>query len=127
MLIFLAGTGHCQIIHGAAWAVTFNCLDFCGARQPEVFEYFKNAAAFSTVSLNVVFMVLGVGLPRGSLHVLSLPHALSFPNHVVCILVFSNSEKDRLTKTIIPRPFREFYLADHHRLSPMAAFHFGGG
>jgi hypothetical protein len=47
-------------------------------------------------------------------------------NHFVGILVFPNSKKDRLTKAIIPRPFREFYLADHYGFNPMATFHFGG-
>ena len=32
-----------------------------------------------------------------------------------------------MTKTVIPCPLREFYLADHHRFDPMATFHFGGG
>jgi len=41
------------------------------------------------------------------------------------ILLFPDSEKDWLTETIIPRPLRKFYLADHHRLDPMATFHFG--
>ena len=41
------------------------------------------------------------------------------------ILVFPDSEKDWLTETIIPRPLREFYLADHHRFDPMATLHFG--
>ena len=43
------------------------------------------------------------------------------------ILVFPDSKKDRLTETVIPRPLREFYLADHHRLDPMAPLHFGSG
>jgi hypothetical protein len=27
---------------------------------------------------------------------------------------------------VIPRPLREFNLADHHRLDPMTPLHFGG-
>jgi hypothetical protein len=42
-------------------------------------------------------------------------------------LVFPNSEKDRVTKTIIPRPFRKFDVANNRRLYPAATFHFGGG
>jgi hypothetical protein len=36
-----------------------------------------------------------------------------FPNHFVCVLVFPESEKDRLTEPIIERPLGEFYLTDH--------------
>ena len=49
------------------------------------------------------------------------------PHHFLRILVLPDSKKDRLTETVIPRPFREFYLADHHRLDPMATLHFGSG
>ena len=49
------------------------------------------------------------------------------PNHFVRILVFPDSEKDRLTETVIPRPLREFYLADHRRFDPMTTLHFGSG
>jgi hypothetical protein len=49
------------------------------------------------------------------------------PNHFLRILVFSESEKDRLAESTIPRPFREFDLADESRLYPMAALHFGSG
>ena len=48
------------------------------------------------------------------------------PNHFVRILIFSDSEKNWLTEAIIPGPLREFDLADHSRLHPMATFHFGG-
>ena len=48
------------------------------------------------------------------------------PNHLLRILVFSESKKDWLPETIISRPFCEFYLADHFRFHPMATFHFGG-
>src|ERR1700719_403020 len=47
------------------------------------------------------------------------------PNHFVRVLVFPDSVKDWLTKTIIPGPLREFYLADHRRFDPMATLHFG--
>jgi hypothetical protein len=43
-------------------------------------------------------------------------------NHFVRILVFSNSEKRRLSRPIIPGPFREFDLADHRRFYPTARF-----
>ena|SRR5208283_5432874 len=42
------------------------------------------------------------------------------PSHFARILVFSDSKKDRLAETVIPRPFREFYLANHRRFDPMA-------
>ena len=44
----------------------------------------------------------------------------------ICILVFPDSKKHWLAETVIPRPFREFYLADHHRLNPVATLHFDG-
>ena len=49
------------------------------------------------------------------------------PNDFARVLVFPDPEKDRLTETVIPGPFREFDLADHFRLHPMTALHFGGG
>jgi hypothetical protein len=55
----------------------------------------------------------------------SLSLAGLLPKHFVRILVFPDSEKDWLTEPIIPRPFGEFYLTDHHRFNPMAALHFG--
>src|ERR1700676_4471241 len=55
----------------------------------------------------------------------SLTRLLS--NHVTRSLVFPDSEKDWLTETVIPRPLREFYLADHRRFNPMATLHFGSG
>ena len=36
-----------------------------------------------------------------------------------------DSKKNRLTETVITRPFREFYLADQCRFDPAAPFHFG--
>jgi hypothetical protein len=53
--------------------------------------------------------------------------ALILPNHFARILVFPDSEKNRLTETIIPGPLTKFHLADHFRFDPMATFHFGGG
>jgi hypothetical protein len=47
------------------------------------------------------------------------------PKHFARNFVFPESKKNRLTETIIPRPFREFDLADHHRFDPMATCHFG--
>jgi hypothetical protein len=35
------------------------------------------------------------------------------------------SKKNRLAETVIPRPFREFYLANHRRFDLMATSHFG--
>ena len=49
------------------------------------------------------------------------------PDHFGRVLVFPESEKDRLTKAIIPGPFGEFDLADHNRLNPMATSHLSGG
>jgi hypothetical protein len=43
------------------------------------------------------------------------------------LIVFPESEKDRLTKAIIARPFSEFDLANHYRLNPMATSHLSGG
>jgi hypothetical protein len=48
-----------------------------------------------------------------------------FSNDFARILVLPDSEKDWMPKTIISRPFRVFYLADHHRLDPTATSHFG--
>jgi ribulose bisphosphate carboxylase small subunit len=44
------------------------------------------------------------------------------PNNFVRIFVFPDSKKDRVTETIIPRPFSEFYLADHHDLTHWQRF-----
>jgi hypothetical protein len=41
------------------------------------------------------------------------------PNNFFRILVFPDPEKDRLTKAVIPCPFRKFILADHHRFDPV--------
>src|SRR5271165_1671272 len=43
------------------------------------------------------------------------------------LLVFSESEKDRLTKAVIARPLSEFDLENHYRLHPMATSHLSGG
>ena len=48
------------------------------------------------------------------------------PNNLARTLVLSQTEKDRLAQSIIPRPFREFYPANHHRLYPVASLQFGG-
>ena len=48
------------------------------------------------------------------------------PHNFARLLVFSESEKDRLTEAVIARPLREFDLANHRRSDPMATFHFGG-
>ena len=45
------------------------------------------------------------------------------PQHFLRILILPDSEKDLLPETVIPRPLCEFYLADHHRLDPMATLH----
>jgi hypothetical protein len=42
----------------------------------------------------------------------------------ICILIFPDSKKDRLPETVIPRPFREFYLANLRRFDPTATLHF---
>ena len=47
------------------------------------------------------------------------------PHHLIRILVLSDSKKDRLAEAVIPRPLREFYLANHCRFDPMATLHFG--
>jgi len=47
------------------------------------------------------------------------------PNYFVRILVYSDSKKDWLPETIIPRPLGEFYPTDDRWFDPMAAFHFG--
>jgi len=52
--------------------------------------------------------------------------ACLLPNHFARFFVFPNSKKDRMPKTVIPRPFCEFDLADHHRFHPTATLHFGG-
>jgi hypothetical protein len=51
----------------------------------------------------------------------------SLPNNFARIPAFLGSEKDGVTETMISGPLRELYLADHHRLDPMATPHFGSG
>ena len=46
--------------------------------------------------------------------------ARPFPNHLIRLLVLPDPKKDRLSESIIPRPFRKFNLANHHRLDPVA-------
>jgi hypothetical protein len=46
------------------------------------------------------------------------PLACLFPSDFVRFLIFPNPEKDRLANAVVSRPFREFDLADHHRLNP---------
>jgi hypothetical protein len=58
---------------------------------------------------------------------LNCPLARLFLNHFRRTLIFPDSKKNRLSETVIPRPLREFYLTDHHRLDPVAPLHFGGG
>jgi hypothetical protein len=58
-------------------------------------------------------------------HIASLYRSL--PHHFHRILVFSDPKKDRLSETVIPRPLRKFYLADHYRLDPVTTLHFGSG
>jgi hypothetical protein len=53
--------------------------------------------------------------------------ACFLPNHFFRILVFPNSEEDRLSQPLIPGPFSEFDLADHDRFNPNAPLHFGNG
>ena len=48
------------------------------------------------------------------------------PNHFLRIRVFSQSEKDWLTQTIVPRPLGEFDSTDDHRSDPATTLHFGG-
>src|ERR1700730_480870 len=48
-------------------------------------------------------------------------------NDFARILVFPNSEIDRMPKTIISGPLCEFHLADHRRFNPVATPHFGSG
>jgi hypothetical protein len=45
------------------------------------------------------------------------------PHHFHRILVFPDSKKDRLSETVIPRPFREFYLTKP--LVPSLRLHIG--
>jgi len=54
-----------------------------------------------------------------------VPLTFLLPNHFARILVFPKSDKDRLAETVIPRPLREFYLADDYRFDPVTTFHFG--
>jgi hypothetical protein len=49
------------------------------------------------------------------------------PHHFPRTLIFSDPKKDRLAEAVIPRPRRELYLANHHRLDPVAPSHFSGG
>src|SRR5271166_3552485 len=64
---------------------------------------------------------------RGIRRALAQVHlAYLLPNHFVRLLVFPESHKNRLTQTIIPRPLRKFYLADHHRFDQTATLHFRG-
>jgi hypothetical protein len=49
------------------------------------------------------------------------------PHDFACLLVFSESEKDRPTKALIARPLSEFDLANHYWLNPMATSHLSGG
>jgi hypothetical protein len=46
------------------------------------------------------------------------------PNYFVRILVYSDSKKDWLPETIIPRPLGEFNPTDDRWFDLMAAFHF---
>jgi hypothetical protein len=46
-------------------------------------------------------------------------------DHSLRILVLRDSKKNRLAKTVISCPLREFYLADHHWLDPVASLHLG--
>jgi hypothetical protein len=55
------------------------------------------------------------------------PSARLLSHYFVYILILPDPKKDRLARSIISRPFREFYLADHHRLDPVATPHFGSG
>ena len=50
--------------------------------------------------------------------------AESIDNRMVLCVTLT---KNRLSESVIPRPFREFYLADHHRLDPVTPPHFSGG
>jgi hypothetical protein len=43
------------------------------------------------------------------------------------ILIYPDPKKDRLTETIIARPFREFDLADQFRPNPMTTSHLSRG
>jgi hypothetical protein len=43
----------------------------------------------------------------------------------VRIFVCPDSEKNRVTKTIVSRPLSEFHLADDYRFNPFAPLHFG--
>ena len=49
------------------------------------------------------------------------------PHDFARLLVFPESEKDRLTKAVITSPLSEFDLANHYRLNPMATSHLSGG
>jgi hypothetical protein len=63
--------------------------------------------------------------PNGSRDSSKMWLAGLLPHYFVRMLVYPDSEKDRLTQAIIPRPLREFHLADHNRFDPMATLHFG--
>src|SRR5271165_1675819 len=49
------------------------------------------------------------------------------PHDFARLLVFSKSQKDRLTKAVIAPPLSEFDLANHYRLNPVATSHLSGG
>ncbi len=49
------------------------------------------------------------------------------PNYFARLLVFPESEKDRLTKAIITNPLSGFHLANQCRINPMATSHLSGG
>ena len=55
-----------------------------------------------------------------------LSDAPLLPNNFLRILVFPDSEKDRLAEPINPRPLRKFDITDNHPFNPDAPFHFGG-
>jgi hypothetical protein len=66
----------------------------------------------------------GVPKPLENRFASFFPYGRSLSNHFLRIPVFSDSEKYRLTETIISRPRREFYPADDRRFDPTAALHF---
>jgi hypothetical protein len=49
------------------------------------------------------------------------------PHHFHRNLILPDSKKDRLSEAVIPRPFRESYLANHHRFHPVTPPHLSGG
>ena len=46
-------------------------------------------------------------------------------NNVERPFVAAQSKKNGMSHFALARPFREFYLADHHWLDPVATLHFG--